>query len=51
MKSAKDIEQTIRKLTVESGDRIHNRILNKLLMKLTVNVTLGLTSREESDDG
>ena len=34
MKSTKDIEQSIRKLTVESGDRIHNRILGKLLLVL-----------------
>ena len=34
MKSAKDIEQSIKQLTVESGDRIHNRILNKLLIAL-----------------
>ena len=34
MKSAKNIEQPIRKLTVESGDRIHDRILDKLLKKL-----------------
>ena len=34
MKSAKNIEQSIRKLTVESGDRIHDRVLQKLLSKL-----------------
>jgi outer membrane lipoprotein-sorting protein len=34
MKSAKNIEQSIRKLTPESGDRIHERILDKLLRKL-----------------
>ena len=34
MKSAKNIEQSIRKLTVESGDPIHDRILHKLLRKL-----------------
>jgi hypothetical protein len=34
MKSAKDIEQSIKKLAVESGDRIHDRILEKLLRKL-----------------
>ena len=34
MKSAKNIEQSIRKLTVESSDRIHDRILQKLLRKL-----------------
>jgi len=34
MKSAKDIKQSIRKLAVESNDRIHNRILEKLLKKL-----------------
>jgi hypothetical protein len=34
MKSVKDIEQSIRKLTVQSGDRIHDRILQKLLRKL-----------------
>jgi hypothetical protein len=34
MKSAKDIEQSIKKLAVESGDRIHDRILQKLLKKL-----------------
>ena len=34
MKSAKDIEQSIKKLVVESGDRIHDRILEKLLRKL-----------------
>jgi hypothetical protein len=34
MKSAKNIEQSIRKLTVKSGDRIHNRILDKLLENL-----------------
>lgn len=34
MKSAKDIKQSIKRLTVESGDRIHNRILEKLLRTL-----------------
>ena len=34
MKSTKDIEQSIKKLAVESGDRIHDRILQKLLRKL-----------------
>ncbi|MHC4756589.1 MAG: glutathione S-transferase family protein [Planctomycetota bacterium] len=34
MKSVKDIEQSIKKLAVESGDRIHGRILEKLLRKL-----------------
>jgi hypothetical protein len=34
MKSSKDIEQSIRKLTVESGGRIHDRILGKLQKKL-----------------
>jgi len=34
MKSAKDIEKSIRELTVESSDRIHDRILQKLLRKL-----------------
>ncbi len=34
MKSAKDIEQSIKKLAVESGDRIHDRILDRLLRKL-----------------
>jgi len=34
MKSNKDIKQSIKQLTVESGDRIHNRILNKLLRTL-----------------
>jgi hypothetical protein len=34
MKSAKDIEQSIKQLTVESSDQIHNRILNKLLIAL-----------------
>lgn len=34
MKSAKNLEQSIRKLTIESGDRIHDRILDKLLRKL-----------------
>jgi len=34
MKSAKNLEQSIKKLTVESSDRIHDRILDKLLRKL-----------------
>jgi len=34
MKPVKDIEQSIRKLTVESSDRIHDGILQKLLKKL-----------------
>jgi hypothetical protein len=34
MKSAKNIKQSIKKLTVESGDYIHDRILQKLLGKL-----------------
>jgi len=34
MKSAKNLEQSIRKLTVESGDRINDRILDKLLRRL-----------------
>ncbi|MCP4609342.1 MAG: hypothetical protein GY845_11580 [Planctomycetes bacterium] len=34
MTSVKDIEQSIKKLAVESGDRIHSRILEKLLRKL-----------------
>jgi hypothetical protein len=34
MKTVKDIEQSIKRLTVESGDRIHDRILDKLLRKL-----------------
>jgi hypothetical protein len=34
MKSTKDIEQSIKKLVVESGDRIHDRILEKLQRKL-----------------
>jgi len=34
MKSTKDIEQSIKQLAVESGDRIHNRILDKLLRTL-----------------
>lgn len=34
MKSEKDIQQSIKKLTVESGNRIHARILDKLLKKL-----------------
>jgi len=34
MKSAKDIEQSIKKLAVESSNRIHDRILEKLLRKL-----------------
>ena len=34
MKSARDIEQSIKKLAVESSDRIHDRILEKLLRKL-----------------
>ncbi len=34
MKSVKDIEQSIKKLAVESGDRIHDRILQKLRRKL-----------------
>jgi hypothetical protein len=34
MKSAKDIEQSIKKLDVESGDRIHDRILERLLIRL-----------------
>ncbi len=34
MKSAKNIEQSIKKLTVESSDQIHDRILQKLLRKL-----------------
>ncbi|MHC4354941.1 MAG: hypothetical protein ACYS0H_19750 [Planctomycetota bacterium] len=34
MKSAKDIEQSIKKLAVESSDRIHARNLDRLLIKL-----------------
>jgi len=34
MKSAKDIEQSIKKLDVESSNLIHDRILEKLLRKL-----------------
>ena len=34
MKSAKNLEQSIKKLTVESSDQIHDRILQKLLRKL-----------------
>jgi outer membrane lipoprotein-sorting protein len=34
MKSAKNIEQSIKKLAVESSDRIHDRILDKLLRTL-----------------
>jgi len=34
MKSAKDIEQSIKELAVESSDRIHARILDKLLRTL-----------------
>jgi hypothetical protein len=34
MKSTKDIEQSIKKLAIESGDRIHERILEKLQRKL-----------------
>jgi len=34
MKSTKDIEQSIKKLTVESGERINDRILDKLLRTL-----------------
>jgi len=34
MKSAKEIKQSIKRLAVESGDRIHNRILEKLLRTL-----------------
>jgi hypothetical protein len=34
MKSTKDIEQSIKKLAVESGDRIHERIQEKLQRKL-----------------
>jgi len=34
MKSEKDLQQTIKKLTVESGERIHARILDKLVKKL-----------------
>jgi len=34
MKSAKKMERSIKKLTVESGDRINGRILDKLLRKL-----------------
>jgi hypothetical protein len=34
MKSAKNIKQSIKKLTVESSDQIHDRILQKLLRKL-----------------
>ena len=34
MKSEKDLQQSIEKLTVESGDRIHERILDKLVRKL-----------------
>ncbi|MHC4169056.1 MAG: hypothetical protein ACYSWQ_19055 [Planctomycetota bacterium] len=32
MKSAKDIEQSIKKLAVESSDRIHARNLDRLLI-------------------
>jgi len=34
MKSAKNIKQSISKLTIESGNRIHDRILEKLLRNL-----------------
>jgi hypothetical protein len=34
MKSSKSIKQSIKRLAVESGDRIHDRILDKLLRKL-----------------
>lgn len=34
MKSAKNIKQSIKKLTVESSDQIHDRILQKVLRKL-----------------
>jgi hypothetical protein len=34
MKSAKNIEQSIKKLTVQSGKQIHDRILDKLMRKL-----------------
>jgi hypothetical protein len=34
MKSAKNLEQSIKQLTVESSGRIHDRILEKLLRKL-----------------
>ncbi len=34
MKSAKDIEQSIKKLAVESGDRVHDKILENLRRKL-----------------
>jgi hypothetical protein len=34
MKSPKDIRQSIKKLAIESGDRIHDRILDKLLRRL-----------------
>ncbi|MHC4432116.1 MAG: hypothetical protein ACYTBS_09775, partial [Planctomycetota bacterium] len=34
MKSTEKIEQSIKQLTVESGDRIHDRILDKLLRKM-----------------
>ncbi|KPK42275.1 MAG: hypothetical protein AMJ65_07885 [Phycisphaerae bacterium SG8_4] len=34
MKPAKDIQESIKNLTVECGDRIHNRILDKLLIML-----------------
>jgi outer membrane lipoprotein-sorting protein len=34
MKSTKDIEQSIKKLVVESGNRVHDRILEKLQIKL-----------------
>jgi hypothetical protein len=34
MKSTKNIEQSIKQLAVESGDRIHARILDKLLRRL-----------------
>ncbi len=36
MKSAKDIEQSIQNLTVESSDQIHDRIVGKLVSKLDV---------------
>ena len=45
MKSAKNIEKSIKKLAVESGDRIHSRILEKLLRTLDKSKRQAATER------
>jgi hypothetical protein len=45
MKPAKNLEQSIRKLDVESGDRIHDRVLQELLRKLDQSKRQTVTGR------